>query len=72
MPQAAGHGGGKSEAGRLGDPGQEDHGHAGTEVQYLPSDMKRCAGQLMGDLPLERSSTELLAWSCINMDLFVP
>ena len=32
----------------------------------------RCANQVMEKLPLERSSLEYPAWSCINMDLFGP
>ena len=32
----------------------------------------KCAGQVMGKLPLERSSLEYPAWSCVNMDLFGP
>ena len=32
----------------------------------------RCANQMMGKLPLERSNLEYPAWLCLNMDLFGP
>ena len=29
-------------------------------------------GQIMGDLPMERSTANLPAWLCVNIDLFGP